>query len=176
MKKYQIIYADPPWQYRKNVVPPNRKMENHYPTMRIEEILRLNVPADENCILYLWVTYPFLQEGLEVIRAWGFEYKSCLVWDKEIIGCGYWFRGQHELLLVGVRGRVNSPANSLRVSSVYKERRTKHSKKPLIIKTWIEQWYPDKLKVELFAREKTPGWDVWGNEVDSDIKLEKTSV
>lgn len=170
-KKYQIIYADPPWQYRKNTVPPNRKIENHYPTMPYKDICDLKVPVDDNCILYLWVTYPFLREGLGVIEAWGFKYKSCLVWDKEIIGCGYWFRGQHEFLLVGVRGKVKPPPNSLRVSSVYRERRSKHSKKPMIIKTWINQWYPEKSKIELFAREKTPGWDIWGNEVDSDIQL-----
>lgn len=164
-KKYQIIYADPPWQYRKNTATPNRKIENHYPTMAIKDILELKVPADENCILYLWVTYPFLREGLEVIAAWGFEYKSCLVWDKETIGCGYWFRAQHELLLIGTKGKVSSPPVSMRVSSVYRAKREEHSKKPLRIKTWIEQWYPDELKIELFARIKYPGWDAWGNEV-----------
>lgn len=171
MKKYQIIYADPPWQYNKGTVPPNRKIENHYPTMPTKDILTLDVPADENCILYLWVTYPFLKEGLEVIEAWGFKYKSCMVWDKEIIGCGYWFRGQHELLLVGVRGKVHPPPNSLRISSVFRERRTRHSRKPLKIAELIQKWYPDKNRIELFAREKTPGWDVWGNEVDSDIQI-----
>lgn len=164
-KKYQIIYADPPWQYNKGAVPPNRKMENHYPTMPTKEILALKVPASKDCVLYLWVTYPFLPEGLNVISSWGFTYKSCLVWDKEIIGCGYWFRGQHELLLVGVRGKVKPPPNSLRISSVYRERRTKHSQKPRKIRTLISTWYPDKNKIELFARQQTPGWDVWGNEV-----------
>ena len=171
MKKYQIIYADPPWQYKKATVPPNRKIENHYPTMPIDDILKLNIPSEKNCILYLWVTYPFLKEGLQVIDSWGFNYKSCMIWDKEIIGCGYWFRGQHELLLVGVKGKVKSPPNSLRISSVFRERRTKHSKKPEKIKTLISLWYPEKTKIELFAREKTEGWDVWGNEVESDIEL-----
>ena len=171
MKKYQIIYADPPWQYRKGTVPPNRKIENHYPTMTIEEILNLKVPVADDCILYLWVTYPFLDEGIRVIKAWGFSYKSCLIWDKEIIGCGFWFRGQHELLLVGVRGKVKPPPNSLRVSSVLRERRQEHSKKPAIVREWINKWYPDLTKLELFAREKVAGWDSWGNEVESDIEL-----
>lgn len=164
-KKYQIIYADPPWQYRKNTVPPNRRIENQYPTMAIKDILSLAVPADDNCVLYLWVTYPFLVEGLQVIEAWGFEYKSCLVWDKEIIGCGYWFRGQHEFLLVGVRGNVKPPPNSLRISSVYRQRRAKHSQKPEKIRQLISAWYPSERKIELFARKKTKGWDVWGDEV-----------
>lgn len=164
-KKYQIIYADPPWQYRKGVVPPNRKIENHYPTMNIKTILSLSVPADENCILYLWTTYPFLVEGLQVINAWGFEYKSCLVWDKEIIGCGYWFRGQHEFLLVGVRGKVKAPPNSLRISSVFRQRRSKHSQKPDEIRKLISSWYPEEKKIELFARQKVKGWDTWGDEV-----------
>lgn len=163
-KKYQIIYADPPWNYR-HCASKSRRVENQYPTMSLEEIKTLNVPAGENCILYLWATAPKLQEALEVLVSWGFDYRTCLVWDKEIIGMGYWFRGQHELLLVGVKGKMSPPEQSLRVSSVYKERRSKHSKKPNKIRRLINQWYPNKTKIELFARQKTPSWDVWGNEV-----------
>jgi len=173
VKKYSIIYADPPWQYRRGVVPPNRKIENHYQTMNIDDILNLEIPTDKNCILYLWVTYPMLPEGLMVLNKWGFKYKSCLVWDKKIIGCGYWFRGQHELLLVGLKGKIRSPKNSLRISSVFSEKRTKHSKKPSKIRDYINLWYPSLNKIELFAREKTEGWDVWGNEVENDINLLK---
>jgi N6-adenosine-specific RNA methylase IME4 len=92
-----------------------------------------------------------------------------LAWDKEIIGLGYWFRNQHELLLVGSKGRFSSPQPTLRVSSVLRERRREHSQKPGVIRQWISEWYPTQAKLELFAREKTEGWDCWGNELESDI-------
>ncbi len=94
-----------------------------------------------------------------------------MIWDKDWIGMGYWFRGQHELLLVGVKGKFSPPAQTLRKSSVLKVRRGQHSRKPDHIRHWINTWYPDKTKIELFAREKTEGFDVWGNEVNSDIEL-----
>jgi len=169
-KKYQIIYADPPWSYR-HCASKSRKIENQYPTMNLEEIKNLQIPGDDNSVLYLWATTAKLEEALQVMNEWKYDYRSSLVWDKQIIGMEYWFRGQHELLLVGVKGKVSPPEQSLRVSSVLRKRRTKHSKKPNIIKEWINKWYPDKTKIELFAREKTPGWDVWGNEVESDIEL-----
>ncbi len=170
MKKYQIIYADPPWQYR-HCASKSRQIENQYPTMTLCEIKKLNFPVDNNAVLYLWATAPKLQEAIDVMFAWGFDYRTCAVWDKEIIGMGYWFRGQHELLLVGVRGTFSPPVASLRISSIYRERRGKHSEKPNGIRDLIQLWYPDANKLELFARKKTPGWDVWGNEVDSDIDL-----
>ena len=163
-KKYQVIYADPPWNYsfsKSN----NRNIENHYPTMPLWDIKELVFPVDNNAVLYLWATAPKLVEALEVMSAWGFEYKTHGIWDKEIIGMGYWFRGQHELLLVGVRGKFSPPEQSKRISSVYREKRGRHSKKPDNIRQLIHSWYPDKNKIELFARQKTDGWDVWGNEV-----------
>jgi len=175
MKKYQIIYADPPWTF--NVWSDKgkgRSAENHYPVMKKEEIQKLPITTitDKNCILFLWATAPCLIEALELMKIWGFEYKTQLVWDKEIIGLGYWFRGQHELLLVGTKGDISSPRPDQRISSVYKEKRTEHSKKPDKIRGLIKLWYPKEYKIELFARQKTEGWDVWGNEVESDIDLE----
>lgn len=170
MKKYQIIYADPPWEYR-HCASKCREISNHYPTMKLDDIKALQLPSDDNAILFLWATSPKLLEALEVMSAWGFDFRSSLVWDKEIIGMGYWFRGQHELLLVGVKGKMPPPAQSLRISSVWKERRTKHSKKPLGIRDMIAKWYPLNTKLEMFAREKTKDFDVWGNEVESDTIL-----
>ena len=170
MKKYQIIYADPPWRYDFSNTK-NRKIENKYSTMTLEDIKKLDVPSDNNCVLYLWATAPKLLEALEVMDSWGFTYKTQAVWDKEIMGMGYWFRAQHELLLVGVKGRFPPPLPQHRERSVYSERRTKHSKKPLYYKALITNAFPDCNKIELFARQKTPGWDVWGNEVESDIEL-----
>ena len=169
MKKYQIIYADPPWRYKDAT--PNRKVENHYPTMSLSEIKAVEIPSEKKSVLFLWATTGKLPECLEVMKAWGFEYKSSLIWDKMKFGMGYWFRGQHEFLLVGTKGQFSPPPQPLRIRSVYQEPRKKHSKKPDRIRQYINEWYPDCSKLELFARQKTEGWDVWGNEVESDIDL-----
>lgn len=163
-KEYQVLYADPPWRYDFSRTD-NRKIENQYPTMSLEDIKSLEIPTSENCVLYLWATAPKLLEALDVMKAWGFTYKTQAVWDKEIIGMGYWFRGQHEILLVGTKGKISPPEQNKRISSIYKEKRSKHSKKPDYIRNMISEWFPNKLKLELFARENTDGWDVWGNEV-----------
>jgi N6-adenosine-specific RNA methylase IME4 len=168
--QYQVIYADPPWRYdfsKSN----SREIENQYPTMSIEEICALKIPAAEDAVLYLWATAPKLLEALQAMKSWGFTYKSQAVWDKEIIGMGYWFRGQHEILLVGTRGHFSPPPQSLRVGSIFRERRLKHSKKPESVRNLIALWFPAATKVELFARQRADGWDVWGNEVASSISL-----
>jgi len=173
MKKYNIIYADPPWRYSFSKSK-SRKIENQYPTMELKDICDLKIPSEDNCVLYLWATAPKLLEALKVMESWGFKYKTQAIWDKEIIGMGYWFRGQHEILLVGVKGKFSPPIK--KVSSVFKFRRTNHSKKPKQIKDYIELAFPKERKIELFAREKTEGWDVWGNEVNSDIKINNFAV
>ena len=173
-KKYQIIYADPPWTYdfsKDNA----DKIEVHYPTMTNEDICKIEVPSEDNSVLYLWATAPKLLEALAVMKAWGFTYKTQAVWDKTWVGMGYWFRGQHEILMVGVKGKFSPPIPTLRESSVYKEKKSKHSKKPQYFRNLIEKQFPDKTKLEMFAREKTEGWDVWGNEVESDIDLSLTT-
>ena len=163
-KQYQTIYADPPWRYdfsKSN----SREIENQYPTMTVADICALAVPAAKDCVLYLWATAPKLLEALEVMRAWGFQYKSCAVWDKQLLGMGYWFRGQHEMLLVGTKGHVSPPPQALRTGSVFSLRRSKHSKKPNEIRRKIAEWFPDHRRLEMFAREQSEGWDVWGNQV-----------
>lgn len=162
--KYDLIYADPPWRYEFSETV-NREIENNYPTMDLEEIKLINVPSADNAILFLWATAPKLEECLDVMKSWGFKYRTCAVWDKEIIGMGYWFRGQHELLLVGVKGKFSTPDNNKKVSSVYSEQRTKHSKKPDFYYSLLEEMFPDSTKIELFARKKhNDNWSVWGNE------------
>ncbi|MEF3692247.1 MAG: MT-A70 family methyltransferase [Candidatus Moraniibacteriota bacterium] len=170
LKKYQIIYADPPWRY--DFCKDNAdKIENHYPTMTNADICNIKVPVDDNSVLYLWATAPKLLEALEVMKAWGFKYKTQAVWDKTWVGMGYWFRGQHEILLVGVRGKFSPPIPPLRESSVYREKKSKHSKKPSYFRKLISRQFPKCTKLEMFAREKTEGWDVWGNEVKNNINL-----
>lgn len=161
--KYSVIYADPPWQYDFSATE-CRKIEKEYSTEKVSKLIKLTLPdMPKNAVLYLWATAPKLREALTVMSEWGFEYKTHSIWDKEIIGMGYWFRGQHELLLVGVKGNVPPPPQELRVSSILKSRRGKHSKKPNDVYEWIESWYPEQKWIELFARNKRNGWTIWGN-------------
>ncbi len=166
MKLYDVIYADPPWKYSFSRSS-SRKIENQYPTMALQEIKGFEVPANENSVIYLWATAPKLREALEVMEAWGFTYKTHMIWDKQRIGMGYWFRGQHELLLVGTKGKYAPPDPSKRISSVISRKRERHSRKPEDVQLWIERAFPKARKLELFAREPRKGWEVWGNEVGS---------
>ena len=171
--RYPVIYADPPWRYEN---PPmggtNRSIENHYPTMLLEEICALPVAelATDDAILYLWATAPKLVECLQVLDAWGFEYRTHVVWDKEKIGMGYHARNQHELLLIGRRGNFPAPAPGTQPPSVIRAPRSKHSVKPNEFYLIINRMYPDLEKIELFYRadsEKPPApgkWTGWGNQ------------
>jgi N6-adenosine-specific RNA methylase IME4 len=163
-----VILADPPWRYSFSRSK-SRKVENHYPTMSVSDIEALNVAgvAAADSILFLWATAPKLREALSVMDAWGFQYVTQAVWDKGLIGMGYYFRGQHELLLVGRRGNPGVPAQSARVSSVIQSRRGRHSSKPVAVYGIIEAMYPTAKRLEMFARSARAGWDVWGNEVES---------
>ncbi len=164
---FGIIYADPPWRYENGT--PGREIERHYPTMTDEEICALPIPAAKNAILYLWAVAPKLPEALAVMAAWGFRYKTCAVWDKVKVGMGFWFRGQHEILMVGTRGDVSPPPPDLRISSVIRCPRGRHSAKPDIVRDKIVAWFPDATRLEMFSRLKRPGWEVFGNQVEFDL-------
>lgn len=163
-KKFGIIYADPPWRYHFSQTN-ERSIETHYKSMSLDEIKEIKIPSDVDAVLFLWATAPKIKEALEVMEAWGFTYKTNAVWDKEMIGMGYWFRGQHEILLVGTKGKVMTPNEQDRVSSVIRKKRGKHSEKPETVYEIIEKMFPKEKKIELFARGKRLGWEVWGNEV-----------
>jgi len=120
--------------------------------------------AADDCVLFLWATVAMLEEAFEVMKAWGFCYKSNMTWDKEIIGTGYWARNQHEHLLIAARGDPPKPPPAVMPASVIRERRREHSRKPEASYAIIEAMYPDLPKLELFARQARSGWDVWGNE------------
>lgn len=163
---YSLIYADPPWRYEHSKTD-NRKIENQYPTMSLDEIKNLpvsDIEADD-CVLFLWATSPKLSEAMEVIEAWGFTYRTCAVWIKDKIGMGYYFRQQHELLLVAAKGTPGAPPESSRKSSVMSLPRGRHSSKPNEVREHIELMYPGAAKVELFCRDPRDGWSAWGNEV-----------
>ena len=174
-KRWPIILADPPWDYE--ISAPGREHSHpaqHYPVMSLADICALPVAdlASESCALFLWTTSPCREQAFEVIRAWGFAYKTSLVWDKEIIGLGHWVRGQHEDLLIASKGNPPLPPTESVPASVFRERRREHSRKPEASYRIIEAMYPDLPKIELFARQARPGWMVWGNEVETASMLE----
>lgn len=164
--RYNVIYADPPWRYDHSVST-SRDIENQYPTMNLDEICALPIGdiSAEDCVLFLWVTSPKLEDSLRVINSWGFAYRTCAVWVKDKIGMGYYFRQQHELLLVATKGSLPTPEPSNRCSSVIDGDRVEHSKKPESVYGIIEEMYPEFTKVELFSRQSREGWDAWGNQV-----------
>lgn len=162
--EFDIILADCPWRYDFSLDNAD-KIEQHYPTMDLEDIKKLKLPVNNHAVLFLWATAPKLLEALEVMQAWEFTYKTNMIWDKEWIGMGFWFRGQHELLLVGVKGDFSPPESDNRVSSVYREKRTEHSKKPEYFYELIENMFPQGKYLELFARKKREKWTSYGNEI-----------
>jgi N6-adenosine-specific RNA methylase IME4 len=165
--EFDLIYADPPWSYHDGGVP-RGGVDKEYATLSVEDIADLSVPAADNALLYLWTTVTHVPEALDVLNAWGFEYKSQAVWDKGSVGVGHWFRGQHEILLLGVKGDVSPPAQAQRHSSVFYADRGEHSEKPDKIRAYIENAHPEADKLELFSRDGRVGWTMWGNETVSD--------
>ena len=164
-ERYPVIYADPPWRYE-HIETESRAVENQYPTMALDEIKALDLDAItlDDCVLFMWATSPKLAEAFEVLNAWGFEYRTCAVWDKQKIGMGYYFRQQHELLLVAVRGQPLTPAPANRPSSVLSFPRGEHSAKPAEVYELIEAMYPELPKLEMFCRSPRDGWGAWGNQ------------
>ena len=173
--KYGIIYADPPWRYDNKGG--NGAAENHYTTMNISDIYSLPVAdiAAKDSALFLWTTFPLLSEALRVIDAWGFKYKTvAFVWLKQnrkaktwFHGLGFWTRSNAEVCLLATRGhpkRQDKSVHQLIISPI-----ESHSKKPDEARDKIVRLMGDIPRVELFARQATPGWDVWGNEVNSTI-------
>ena len=178
-KEYSVLYVDCPWKYEFSETD-SRKIENQYPTMSVPELCKFKVAfesgkeksigdlAAKDSVIFFWATAPKLQEALQVLNAWGFEYKTNAIWDKETIGMGYWFRGQHEHLMVATKGKMPTPAESSRASSVIREPWGKHSAKPDAVYALIESMYPTAARVEIFARCKRTGWDVVGNQMAAD--------
>jgi len=166
-RRYPVIYADPATKFKSGFS--GRSIENHYPTDTIEAWCELPVKdlAWANCILFCWTTVPHLANTIEkLLPAWGFEYKSCLCWDKVVAGTGYWARNQHEILLIATRGDPQLAEPVERPASMYSERKGEHSAKPDYYRELIERMTPDQTRIELFARTRRKGWDAWGNQAD----------
>ena len=179
-KKYNVIYADPPWAYHVySLKGKGRSAESHYPTMSIKDISALPVAdiAAGDCALFMWVTFPCLQEAFDVIEVWGFQYKTvAFAWVKQnkksdslFWGMGYWTRANVELCILATKGhpkRIDAGVHQVIMSHI-----EEHSKKPAETRDRIVKLMGDVPRVELFARQKTQGWDTWGNEVENDIEL-----
>jgi N6-adenosine-specific RNA methylase IME4 len=168
-QRYGVIVADPEWRFEpySRDTGMDRAADNHYPTSVTEMIAGRDVPsiAADDSVLFLWATVPMLRDAWNVMEAWGFEYKSHMIWDKVHIGTGYWFRNRHELLLVGTKGDIPAPAMGDQFSSVMTIARKEHSAKPEQFLELIEQYFPNLPKIELNRRgPPRAGWDAWGNE------------
>lgn len=176
-KKYNIIYADPPWEYNK------RKNKNtrfgggaggHYDIMNLQEIRNLPVQkiSENDCALFLWVTFPKLKEQLDVFESWGFKYVTLgFSWIKTYkksgtpcFGIGYYTKSNCEVCLLGIKGKLKPIANT--VSSCIISERREHSRKPDEVRERIVQLFVDLPRIELFARQKQEGWDCWGNDTN----------
>jgi len=171
--KYKVIYADPPWSYKDKALSGNRGAICKYPTQSIEWIKSLPIKeiADKDCVLFLWVTMPKLNEVFKVIESWGFQYKTCAFnWVKKnkkadtwFMGMGHWTRANSEICLLATKGKPKRVDASVR--SVLDDKIMRHSKKPDEARKRIVQLMGDVSRIELFAREYKDGWDCWGNEV-----------
>jgi N6-adenosine-specific RNA methylase IME4 len=179
--KYSIILADPPWSYKCWTKKSTRTADSHYDVMDINDIksLPVNDIASDNAALFMWITFPFLVESLEVIKAWGFTYKTnAFAWVKRnkkntgtwFRGLGHYTRANAELCFVATKGKV-LPRLSQSVHSVVDTPIEGHSKKPDVVRDRIVELFGDIPRIELFARQEVVGWDCLGNEIDGkDIR------
>jgi len=182
-KKYQIIYADPPWFYNgklqfdkssksKDKIDINKNIfistaSFKYPTLKTEELKKLKVDdiSDKDCILFMWTSNPHLDQAIELGKSWGFEYKTvAFVWNKMVHNPGQYNLSYCELCLLFKKGRIPTPRGARNIKQLVESKRTKHSEKPIKVLTNIEKMFPSQKKIELFARAKNKGWDVWGLE------------
>lgn len=180
-KKYKTIYADPPWQFsnRTGKMAPEHKRLNRYSTMKLEDIMQLPVSdvADEKSHLYLWVPNALLPDGLEVMKAWGFEYKTNIIWEKvrkdgmpDGRGVGFYFRNVTEILLFGIKGDKNRTLQAGRSQvNLIRSVKREHSRKPDEVISLIENCSSGPY-LELFARGDRKNWDMWGNQASEDYE------
>lgn len=165
-KLYPVVLADPPWRFDvwSQESGMDRAADNHYPTMALDDICNLVIPAADDAVLFLWRTAPYCEKAIQVMQAWGFDYRTELVWYKNRIGTGYWTRNQHEVLMIGVRGNPPAPAPGTQTSSVILADVARHSAKPEVFHEMIEAMFPHCDKLEMFSRQARAGWDGWGYE------------
>jgi len=179
MKKYKIIYADPPWQYNnfQGMGSHYGDVSRHYDTMGIDELKKIPIKdiASDNCVLFMWATYPNLREALELMDSWGFEYKTvAFTWVKKnknggiYAGIGFYTNSNCEICLIGKKGKLERVKKDVKqvVLSPVRE----HSRKPDEVRIRIEKLYGKLPRIELFARERVEGWDCYGNQLSKTIQ------
>jgi N6-adenosine-specific RNA methylase IME4 len=174
-QKNGVIVADPAWKYRNvwSEAGMDRSPENHYPCQELDAIKKLDVSsiAADDAVCFLWTTVAHEADGHEVLKAWGFKYVSQLVWVKNKISLGFWFRNKHEILLVGTKGNPVAPALGTQWESVLEAPAGEHSTKPEAVLEMIEAYYPTVPKIELNRRGPArPGWSAWGNEAEPEAE------
>ncbi len=172
-KKYSIIYIYPPWSYDEsnhNRTDPNKSAEGHYNTVHIDELMEWDFShiCEKDCLMFMWIVSPNLDQAIDLGKAWGFEYKTiAFVWDKVRVVPGNYTMSQVELCLVFKKGKIPQPRGERNIHQYVISKSGKHSKKPDEIRDRIHQMFPLHKKIEIFARHTFDNWDVWGNEVDS---------
>jgi N6-adenosine-specific RNA methylase IME4 len=169
---FGVLYVDPPWRdivYSRDTGS-DRAADNHYPTMPLDELKALHLPAAKHCVLFLWTTISQLYNAMQLLEAWGFTYKSAHIWAKPKIGTGRLVRDNAELLLWATCGKPVAPAPGTQLPCLLEAPQGRHSEKPEVFAEHIEKLFPNALKLEMFARgEPRPGWQLWGNEaVEAD--------
>jgi N6-adenosine-specific RNA methylase IME4 len=173
-RKYGVIYCDPPWRFEpySRETGMDRAADNHYSTMATSEIMamapQIEGIAAKDCVLFLWATGAMCDQAFDLMRAWSFKYKSQYVWIKDRSATGYWNRNRHELLLIGTKGNIPCPAMGTQPESTIFAAKGRHSAKPAEVRDMIMEQFPSLPRIELFARERVPGWDCWGDEVPSE--------
>lgn len=178
--KFDIIYADPPWDYKgqKQHAGANSKdtgsAASHYGTMTLADLKMLDIDsiAAKDCLLFMWVTNPHLDQGIDLLKSWGFSWATVgFVWDKQRVNPGFYTMSQCELCVIGKRGKIPKPRGARNMRQLVSSMRREHSQKPDEVRSRIEKMFPNQSKIELFAREKAPNWAAWGDEIDSDVVL-----
>ncbi len=179
-KKYQIIYADPPWDYKGQTQHTGKggqgsgSSDKHYSTLKLAQLKMLDIDSivDKDCLLFMWSTNPHLDQAIELMKSWGFQWATVgFVWNKERVNPGFYTMSQCELCLIGKRGKIPRPRGARNIRQFVTSLREAHSAKPDEIRKRIEEMFPYQNKVELFARNAFPGWDVWGDEVSSTVSI-----
>ncbi len=189
-KKYDIIYADPPWDYGGKLqfdkssksadkIKPGDKIfissaNFKYPTVKTKDLMKIPIDkiAKDDCLLFMWVTNPHLAQGIELGKSWGFEYKTvAFVWDKMVHNPGQYTLSYCELCLVFKKGRIPKPRGARNIKQLVRVKRGKHREKPIEVLKNIELMFPTQDKIELFARKKPDNWDVWGLDVREEYEV-----
>jgi N6-adenosine-specific RNA methylase IME4 len=178
---YDILYADPPWDYGAERTQHNGKggkatgsASGHYDVMTVKDLARLDVNsiAKPDALLFMWTSSPHLDQAIDLMTAWGFKYVTVgFVWDKQRVNPGYYTMSQCELCLIGKKGKIPVPRGARNVRQFVSSLRTEHSEKPAEVRDRIAVMFPTQRKVELFARTRTEGWDSWGNEIETNVTI-----